>query len=60
MTKPIPLCSALCVQRILVVVGGVFDKSLDLMLKGLPFKGRDFWDIQRQALDNISIRALLL
>ena len=50
MSKAIPLCPALCVQGIEVVVSHAFHQRLDLMLELFAMESRDFGDVQRKTV----------
>ena len=51
-SKPIPLCSRLCIELILIIVRNILSQYLDLMLEGLTSKCWDIRDIQRQIQGN--------
>ena len=50
MSKAIPLCPALCIQRVEVVVSQTFHQGLDLMLELLAMESWNFRDAQRKTV----------
>ena len=47
MSETIPLCPALRVEMIYIVIGNVLCQGLDLVLETLSSESRCFWVIQR-------------
>ena len=63
MSEAIPLCPALCIQRIEIIVSQAFNQWLNLMLEFLAVEGGDFGDVQGEtvAIGSISFsRSLFL
>lgn len=50
MSEAIPLCPALCVQGIEIIVSQAFHEGLDLMLEFLAVEGGDFGDVQGETV----------
>jgi len=46
MSETIPLCPALRVEMIYIVVGNVLCQGLDLVLEALSSESRRFWVVQ--------------
>ena len=49
MTESIPLGATLGVQSVRIIVGNVFDETLDVVLELLPTKSRCLGDIEGEA-----------